>query len=199
MRHIHDHADRIIAELDAAGNTLREYIWLDDLPVAVLDGSVNQANPSLFWVHADHLGRPVMMTDAARAIVWRAHYAPFGTIHSITGAAANDNRFPGQWFQLEAGLAYDWHRHYDATLGRYAQADPVGLPTLLSDGPSVYGYAGQSPLGRTDPYGFAGNNINLGQGYTGRIDRFSTGGQSSFEMHVFDKNGKEVGVYGPKG
>lgn len=36
-------------------------------------------------------------------------------------------RFPGQWFQLEAGLAYNWHRHYDSTTGRYTQADPLGL------------------------------------------------------------------------
>ena len=33
-----------------------------------------------------------------------------------------DASFPGQWFQLEAGLAYNWHRHYDATLGQYTQA-----------------------------------------------------------------------------
>lgn len=98
-RYIHDHADRIIAELDAAGNTLREYIWLDDMPVAVLDGTVNQANPSLFWVHADHLNRPLMMTDATKAVVWRAFYEPFGAVHSIAGPAVNDNRFPGQWFQ----------------------------------------------------------------------------------------------------
>ena len=39
-----------------------------------------------------------------------------------------DIRFPGQWFQLETGLAYNWHRHYDATTGRYVQPDP-----LLSD------------------------------------------------------------------
>ncbi|MGC2092779.1 MAG: RHS repeat-associated core domain-containing protein, partial [Methylocella sp.] len=33
-------------------------------------------------------------------------------------------RFPGQWFQLETGLHYHWHRHYDATIGRYLQPDP---------------------------------------------------------------------------
>ena len=53
-----------------------------------------------------------------------------------------DLRFPGQWFQLEAGLHYNWHRHYDPSLGRYTQRDPLGFV----DGPSVYGYAGGSPL-----------------------------------------------------
>ena len=152
-RYIHDANDRIIAEVSSTGAAIREYVWLDDLPIAVLDGSVNQANPSLFWVHADHLNRPVMMTDATRAVVWRAFYEPFGAVHSITGPAANDNRFPGQLFQLETGLAYNWHRHYDATIGRYVSADPLGLTTLLSDGPSAYGYATQKPVERTDPTG----------------------------------------------
>jgi len=62
-------------------------------------------------------------------------------------------RFPGQWFQLETGLAYNWHRHYDATTGRYVQPDPLGLSALLSDGPSVYNYAQQASLAWTDSDG----------------------------------------------
>ena len=42
----------------------------------------------------------------------------------------------GQWFQLEAGLHYDWHRSYDPTIGCYTQPDPLGF----IDGASVYGY-----------------------------------------------------------
>ncbi|MEQ1713050.1 MAG: RHS repeat-associated core domain-containing protein, partial [Hyphomicrobium sp.] len=34
-------------------------------------------------------------------------------------------RFPGQWFQVESGLHYNWHRHYDPTIGRYTQPDPL--------------------------------------------------------------------------
>ncbi len=43
------------------------------------------------------------------------------TVSTITGPAALQMRFPGQWFQLEAGLAYNWNRHYDSTTGRYTQ------------------------------------------------------------------------------
>ncbi|MGL5734679.1 MAG: RHS repeat domain-containing protein [Beijerinckiaceae bacterium] len=65
------------------------------------------------------------MTDAAKAVVWKAVYEPFGTVYSTTGAAAQNLRFPGQWFQIESNLAWNWHRHYDATLGRYISADPL--------------------------------------------------------------------------
>jgi RHS repeat-associated protein len=111
------------------------------------------------WVHADHLKRPELMTDAARAVKWKALYKPFGEVHAITGPASLDMRFPGQWFQLEAGLAYNWHRHYDASLGRYTQPDPLGLEALRSDGPSAYGYAGQSPLMKVDPKGLQSNRL----------------------------------------
>jgi RHS repeat-associated protein len=167
-RYIHNHRDKIIAEVDATGKTIREYVWLDDMPVGVLDGSVNPATPTLLYVHPDHLNRPILMTNAAKAIVWRASYEPFGAVHQITGPAANDNRFPGQLFQLESGLAYNWHRHYDASIGRYTQADPLGLTAMFSDGPSTYGYAGQSPLMKTDQDGldvdvcvFDGNGPNV--------------------------------------
>jgi RHS repeat-associated protein len=72
---------------------------------------------------------------------------------NITGAASNNLRFPGQYFLIEAGLHYNWHRHYDPTLGRYLQPDPLGLEALLSDGPSTYGYVGQSPAMYIDPTG----------------------------------------------
>jgi RHS repeat-associated protein len=66
-----------------------------------------------------------------------------------TAPATDTLRFPGQYYQLEDGLAYNWHRSYDASLGRYTQPDPLGFV----DGPSLYGYAGQSPLMMVDPWG----------------------------------------------
>lgn len=146
---IYDFADRLIAETDASGTTLREYVWLDDLPVAVLDATRDPANPVLLFVHADHLARPVAMTDADGAVVWQASYDPFGAVKAITGPASLDLRFPGQWFQLETGLHYNWHRHYDPSTGRYTTPDPLGFV----DGPSVYAYVNSDPLQKVDASG----------------------------------------------
>jgi RHS repeat-associated protein len=119
-----------------------------DRPIAVISG-VNTASPATLFVHVDHLNRPTMMTNSAKASVWAAIWTPWGTPQSITGAETNDARFPGQWFQLEAGLAYNWHRHYDPSLGRYTQPDPLGFV----DGPSVYAYAGSKPSTNVDVTG----------------------------------------------
>ncbi len=119
-----------------------------DRPVGVVD-AVNTATPALWFVHVDHLNRPVRMTNTAKAVVWDAVFLPWGGVHAITGSATLDARFPGQWFQLESGLHYNWHRQYDPTIGRYIQADPLGFV----DGPSVYAYANSSPIRLVDSDG----------------------------------------------
>ncbi len=161
---VHDQWGNVIAELNATGATVREYIWLPeteiaptmqsrtqvDRPIAVVDG-VNTASPATLIVHVDHLNRPVRMTNSTKASVWDVIYTPWGTFHSATGAQTLNARFPGQWFQLESGLHYNWHRHYDPSLGRYTQPDPLGFV----DGPSVYAYAGNSSIIRIDILGLA--------------------------------------------
>jgi RHS repeat-associated protein len=122
-----------------------------DRPIAVVS-NVNTA-PALLTVHIDHLNRPVKMTNSSGAIVWNAVWQPWGGAHTLTGAEALNARFPGQWFQLEAGLHYNWHRHYDPSLGRYTQPDPLVFEDEFEDfvlpgfqdGPSLYAYAGNSP------------------------------------------------------
>lgn len=140
--------NRVLAEIDGTtGVTGREYIWLGDRVIAVAPSGA--ASSTLYFVTTDHLTRPVQMTNPSKSVVWRAKYGPFGDLVGKSGSASLDARLPGPWFQLESGLAWNWHRHYDASIGRYVQPDPLGLV----DGPSVYGYVRQNPMGGVDPEG----------------------------------------------
>ena len=144
---IHDLAGNRIAEYDydsVAGTSvlLREYLWLDGLPLAVVE------NGTVYHVRWDHIGRPVFATDGLATVVWEASYLSFGGVETSTGSPM-ELRFPGQWFQSESGLHQNWMRDYDPTAGRYIQADPLGLV----DGASVYGYALQNPGRYVDPLG----------------------------------------------
>lgn len=58
-------------------------------------------------------------------------------------------RFPGQYFDAETGLHYNYFRDYDPATGRYVESDPVGL----RGGANTYSYTGNNPLVRIDPLG----------------------------------------------
>ncbi|QLP97381.1 MAG: RHS repeat-associated core domain-containing protein [Rhodoblastus sp.] len=60
-------------------------------------------------------------------------------------------RLPGQWTQAENGLAWNWHRHYDPTTGRYTKPDPL----RFVDGPGLYAYVGGNPLAFVDRIGMS--------------------------------------------
>ncbi|WP_177307414.1 RHS repeat-associated core domain-containing protein [Pseudoduganella namucuonensis] len=57
--------------------------------------------------------------------------------------------FPGQYYDTESGLWYNWHRYYDGTLGRYIQSDPISP----EENANSYSYASGDPLRNTDPLG----------------------------------------------
>lgn len=63
-------------------------------------------------------------------------------------------RFPGQYYDTESGLHYNYFRDYEPGTGRYVQSDPIGL----WGGLNTYNYADQNPLLLMDLYGLQSNN-----------------------------------------
>ncbi len=173
---LHDDARQPLAELDADGMLIRQYLWLADLPLAVLDTPAQPATETgsarrlledlrrivqswldpqagLAWLHNNHLGAPELATDPSGQPIWRARYAPFGAA-TLTPSPARpdftlDLRLPGQVFDAETGLHYNRARYYDPGEGQYLTPDPLGTP----DGPNPYAYAAFNPLGKVDPDG----------------------------------------------
>lgn len=150
-RFAYNEAGQLIGEY---GTSNRDYVWLGDLPVAVIDNTLNGSvtTSTVNYVTADHLGTPRVVTDGAGTVIWSWAYQgnPFGEQPptSTTGYVLN-LRYPGQYYDAESGLSYNVNRDYEAATGRYVQSDPIGL----EGGPSTYAYANQSPLQFNDADG----------------------------------------------
>ena len=86
------------------------------------------------------------LIDKTGAVVWRADYQPFGAVDIQTQVVQNSLRFPGQYFDEETGLHYNWHRHYDSIAGRYLTPDPIGI----KGGLNLLAYVMNSPLNDSD-------------------------------------------------
>ena len=138
--------------------------------------SPSKAEMNLYFIHSNHLGAPEVVTDKSQQVVWKAHYQPFGEIHQEIHTIATKLRFPGQYFDEETGLHYNYFRDYDPSLGRYIQSDPIGILRDYSDPQMqvaismgiplqtfgsggglnhLYGYVDQNPLSNIDPFGLA--------------------------------------------
>jgi RHS repeat-associated protein len=141
----YDQAGHLLAETDAQGATLKEYAYLEDLPLAMITPS------GIYYYHTDHLGTPQFLTDSNQTVVWQADYEPFGQATVVTQGVVNNLRFPGQYFDQETGLHYNYFRDYDPTLGRYIESDPIGL----AGGINTYAYVGGKPVSFADPDGLA--------------------------------------------
>ena len=111
-------------------------------------------------MHNDHLGTPRAVTDQDQVRVWAWQSEPFGdtppqAVPDADGIGFTFNlRFPGQYFDEETGLHYNYFRDYDPEIGRYVQSDPIGL----EGGMNPYVYVDADPIKRIDPQGhFAAN------------------------------------------
>jgi len=103
------------------------------------------------------VGTPQAMTDINGTVVWTMSQTPFGlaTVNEDPDGdgirVTNNFRFPGQYFDAETGLNYNYQRTYDPAIGRYTQHDPIGL----NGGMNPYGYVEGNPIIRIDVNGLA--------------------------------------------
>jgi RHS repeat-associated protein len=139
----YDLIGRLIAETNQTGQMLAEYVYLGDQLLAII-----KPGELAYYFHNDHLGTPQVLTDDAQAIVWKAVYTPFGEAAASIAVVENPFRLPGQYYDHETGLHYNYFRYYDPTTGRYVTPDPIGLAGRIN----LFAYP-NNPVNLVDPLG----------------------------------------------
>jgi RHS repeat-associated protein len=182
--------NRIVAEVNQHSDIESQYLYLDEghqngtnraTPMAKIESTSNKENPSnavrVLFVHNDHRGAPIAMTDKSQAVVWKAESSDSVWGRTIDARNSSDDkplktnlksqrkdtleatlnlRMPGQYFDAETGLHDNFHRTYNPATGRYLQPDPLGYP----DGPDTYIYAVGDPINRTDSLGLYAEDVH---------------------------------------
>ncbi|MGR9106884.1 MAG: RHS repeat-associated core domain-containing protein, partial [Gammaproteobacteria bacterium] len=152
----YDLLGNLLSESTAGGMVQREYVWMERSPVAVVEG-----NGDTVFLQSDRMETPRVATGSGGSIVWMWHIDAFGNINPIENNFALNLRFPGQYYDSETGLLYNWTRYYEPALGRYISVDFMGL----DGGINPYVYALDNPLVYVDPDG----RINIVGGIVGAL------------------------------
>jgi RHS repeat-associated protein len=125
---------------------LAEYVYLGDQLLAMIKPGQPEA---VYYFHNDHLGTPHVLTDDTGTIAWKAVYAPFGYAVASIQTVDNPFRFPGQYYDQETGLHYNYFRYYNPQTGRYITPDPIGL----EGGINLFSYVANNSINAVDPLG----------------------------------------------
>ncbi|MBU0484112.1 MAG: RHS domain-containing protein [Proteobacteria bacterium] len=138
----------MFGEYDTVGAEIKSYGWLPDSswgtdPLFMKDGD------QYYWYLNDHLGTPQQMINCSGQVVWSAVYDAFGQASVEVESVVSNLRFPGQYYDSETGLHYNWNRYYDPGTGRYLTPDPIGL----AGGLNLFAYVGGDPVNSIDPDG----------------------------------------------
>lgn len=168
----YDEAGHELGEYDQSSNLIQELVWLNDIPVATIRTDQSGGSVGVFYIHTDHLNAPAKITRPSDdQIIWRWDHDPYGNGTPNQDPDGNglqlafNLRFPGQYYDSETGLLYNYWRDYDPTTGRYVEPDPMGQQTylLMSNVPSftkhrgywnhLYNYVDDRPTLAKDPFG----------------------------------------------
>ncbi|MBC2864071.1 putative T7SS-secreted protein [Streptomyces mexicanus] len=119
--------------------------------ITAADASQEEIDSRFFAIVTDLVGTPTELVDEQGHIAWRTRSTLWGTTAWATDSTTyTPLRFPGQYYDPETGLHYNYFRHYDPATARYLSPDPLGL----APAPNPAAYV-RNPFTWADPLGLA--------------------------------------------
>ncbi len=164
----YDLAGNLILKTWVNGHPREDYIWVDGQLAQYAKTKGNKIKPAgggkkvpdgtikeeihKTYISNDHLATPRLGTNDDQTVTWRWESDGFNAVRPNKDPDQDGIKvnlkigFPGQYWDSESGLYYNWNRYYDPKNARYITSDPIGL----DDGVNTYAYVKGNPLTHID-------------------------------------------------
>jgi RHS repeat-associated protein len=129
-----------------------------------LDSAGNDQAPRRLIRHqiGNHLGSATVELDEKAQIISYEEYAPYGnsTYQAVRSQTETTKRYrcSGRERDEESGFVYFGARYYSGWLGRWISPEPLAL----NDGPNLYTFVRDNPIGRVELNGQGWRDFALG-------------------------------------
>jgi len=151
-----------IYEKEVKGTTTKHKFYVEGVAVVTQTGS-NVASRADTYLHHDHLGSVVLVTDQSRNEVESFSFDAWGKRRGVVDYAFSSTLddmittqlgFTGHQQMDNVGLIHMKGRVYDPTIGRFLSQDPYVQDPTNSQSYNRYSYVWNRVLSATDPTGY---------------------------------------------
>ena len=200
----------VAGQPDTTGHVQNRYLngpGVDELLVDEYFGG--RGNPgvgtyNLRWAATDQQGSVRDLLDQSNSVVEHRDFDAYGNVTAIrnqSGAleltngspnlAALDSAFGfvGRELDVDSGLHYNRARWYDAKLGKFISADPIGF---AGGDANLYRYAGNDPINSSDPTGLWETNSHAYSGFNSL--NLNSSPSSGFSFNTSELGGVGFGL-----
>ncbi len=136
---------RLLAVYDGNDTLLYRFQYAGGrMPVSV------ETDGATYYLHYDHLGSLLALTNTDGDVLKRVTYDSFGNIIKDTKTSFSILGFAGGLYDTDTGLIRFGYRDYDPETGRWTSKDPISF-----DGgdANLYAYCGGDPVNLVDALG----------------------------------------------